>query len=152
LLTGGQFDATLPTVGQQGWRTRIVTVEERIVALEARTDALEARIAAPRPRATTTPPRPATPPRATTPSAPATTPVSSATPRTGSPRAGSSPAGRPPVGSRLALEDALGGRLLAWVGGAAVALGVVFLPLLRQGALALLAVTVTKVFLYDWRR
>jgi uncharacterized membrane protein len=95
---------TLPTVGQQGWRTRIVTVEERIAALEARTDALEARTAAPRPRTTTTPPRPATPPRA-----------------------GSSPAGRPPVGSPLALEDALGGRLLAWVGGAAVALGVVFL-------------------------
>jgi uncharacterized membrane protein len=74
-------------------------VEDRIAALEERTRALEAHVGL------AAPPRPA-PPRET---------ISSPAPRP-----------RPRPVSRD-LEDLVGGRLLAWVGGLAVALGVIFL-------------------------
>ena len=89
-------------------------VEERIAALEGRMDALErwtgvtahpASIPAPARRSTAPPPSP-----------PA---VDRATARPASPPAADR--------DRVAFEDALGGRVLAWVGGVAVALGLCFL-------------------------
>jgi len=96
------------------------TLEDRIAALERRTEEVEAwvgiaeartaaaavqRPAEPEPEPRLFAPRVASPPRAPRRAVPAAAPV------------------RP----RVALEDALGGQVLAWVGGAAVALGVIFL-------------------------
>src|SRR5215218_6376140 len=81
-------------------------VEDRIAALEARTRALEARVGLAAPPA----PRAAAPPL----------------PRVSPPVRVSPPAF---LSSRSArdLEDVIGGQLLAWVGGLAVAIGVVLL-------------------------
>ncbi len=90
----------------------MTTVEERITALEARTAALELRagLAASRPAAPA--PERVAPPAVARRFAPPAAP-----PRVAAPAARRA----------AALEDAVGGRLLAWVGGAAVALGLCFL-------------------------
>lgn len=100
-----------------------MTVEERIEALERRTAALETRLSAPA-RTAVEPARRPLPPAtvsAATPPRPLSPAPSSSAP------APSSPDPRTLRESSVPLEDALGGRLLGWVGGAAVALGLCFL-------------------------
>jgi uncharacterized membrane protein len=109
----------LSTVGQQRVREDavVVVVEERMDALEARTRALEARVAelegrAPEPR---TRPAPARHTSATH----WVAPLSVARPKVARAKAARVNA--------ASLEDLLGGRVLAWVGGLAVLVGIVFL-------------------------
>src|SRR5215207_4925370 len=145
LLTIGRYGDILSTVGQQqrdlGGRV-VVVVEERVDALEARTRELEARVAeleAREPRHARR--RVAAPVAWVTPLeitpvevapvevAPVevapleATPVA-ATPEGASPDATAPEAATPQAAS---LEDLLGGRVLAWVGGLAVLVGIVFL-------------------------
>jgi uncharacterized membrane protein len=120
-------------------------IADRIAALEERTRALEAHVGlAPTPprRATVArEPRAAAPPPPPRPVAPRPTPrpVALPAPRPVAPPAPPRPVAppappvAPPAPPRRKLrdfddlEDALGGRVLAWVGGLAVALGVIFL-------------------------
>src|SRR4051794_29986067 len=89
-------------------------VEDRIAALEERAATLEARV-----RELETHPQSAPPPRpAPTPAYPPTRPVAPPPPRIAAPRE--------PRPDRD-LEDLLGGRVLAWVGGVAILAGLTFL-------------------------
>src|SRR4051812_48414764 len=94
-------------------------VEDRLDALEARTQALET-IVRQLPRETV----------AMAPSPAPRKPVAPRPPRVSPPRDPVSPPPPPPrrkLRDFNDLEDALGGRVLAWVGGLAVTLGVIFL-------------------------
>ena len=104
----------------------MVVSEERMAALEARTARLEARmtrvdvrLAGELPAAAA----PSSPPAAPPQSAPPLSSPPVAAPRSAPPRSGPPPAA--PAGPRL--EDLLGGRVLGWVGGVAVLVGLLFL-------------------------
>jgi uncharacterized membrane protein len=128
----------LPTSGQQGEEEAVVeerrldVVEGQIKALSARLQRLECELTrrqAPKPERVVAEPLGAAPaPRR--PALAATSPrrsEASATPSrpVAAPRGTAPPERRPPAGTSL--EDLLGGRVLAWVGGLAVLLGVAFL-------------------------
>ena len=90
------------------YEDRVEALERELAELRSRLDRLEGRSGA-----EATPLPPATP----------TTPPPPAPARPAEPEAPSPPA---PSGPAIDLEDLLGGRVLAWLGGAAVVLGVVF--------------------------
>src|SRR5215218_1904835 len=99
------------------WRTRGMVGDERIQALEERVEMLERRL---RWLERPAPPRPAA-------IAGPAAPVGPAAPSTRRPRLPSLPRPTLPSGPAPDLEQLFGGRVLAWLGGAAIFAGLAFL-------------------------